>query len=72
MIAPDFVTELDAMAVMKVGRLIGGPGLFRGSLLQTEPQFGVDPPIEFAKPLKAEGAGPWLSVFFLDHCEPQK
>ena len=69
---PDFVIELDAITVMKDGTLLGGPELFPGSLLHTPPQFGTAPPIELAKPLKAEGAAPWLSVFIFAHCEPQK
>ena len=57
---PDLVTELDAITVMKSGTLIGGPELFLRSLCQTSAQFGVVPPIELAKPLKAEGGEPWL------------
>jgi hypothetical protein len=72
MMDPDFVIELDAITVIKVGTLAGGPEPFPGSLLQTPPQGGVVPPIELAKPLKAEGAAPWLSVFIFAHCEPQK
>ena len=69
---PDFVIELDAITVMKDGTLFGGPELFPGSLLHTPPQFGIVPPIELAKPLKAEGAAPPLSLFVFAHCEPQK
>ena len=57
---PDFVTELDAITVMKSGTLFGGPELFPGSLLHIPPQFGALLTIELANPLKADGAEPWL------------
>jgi hypothetical protein len=69
---PDFVILLDAITVINVGTLFGGPELLPESLLHTPPQFGAGPPIELAKPLKADGGVPWLRLFFFAHCEPQK
>ena len=53
---PDFVTELLAITVIRVGTLFGGTELLPGSLIHIPPQFGVGAPVELAKPLKAEGA----------------
>ena len=43
-----------------------------GSLVHVPPQLAGFVLVEFAKPLKLDGADPPLSEFFFAHCAPQK
>ena len=65
--APDFVILLDTSTMMNCGTVAGGPELFPGSLFQLPPQLGGFGVLEFAKPLKVDGAGPPLNEFALAH-----
>lgn len=71
MFEPDFVIELDTSTVMYDATLLGGPELLPGSLAQLPPQVGGAVLVEFAKPLKLDGAEPPLSEFNFHHCAPQ-
>ena len=66
-VEPDLFIELATITVMYAGTLLGGPELLPGSLFHVPPQAGGVVLVEFAKPLKVEGAGPPLSEFELAH-----
>ena len=72
MAEPDLVIELETITAMYSGTPLGGPELLPGSLVHVPPQFGGWVLVEFAKPLKLEGAEPPLNEFSLAHCAPQK
>ena len=71
-VEPDSVIELDTITAINEGTLFGGPELFPGSVVHMPPRLGGCVLVEFAKPLKLDGAGPPLNEFNLAHCAPQK
>jgi hypothetical protein len=70
-VEPDFVMELDAITARYDGTLLGGPELLAGSLVQVPPWAGGFVLVEFANPLKLDGAEPPVRLFDLFHCESQ-
>jgi len=64
---PFLVTELETITVMYSGIALGGPELFPGSLVQVPPQVAGLELVEFANPLKLDGAEPPLKVFNVAH-----
>ena len=69
---PFLATELETITVMYSGIALGGPELFPGSLVHVPPQVAGLVLVEFANPLKLDGAEPPLREFKLAHCAPQK
>ena len=70
-IGPDLVTELATITLMVEGRVAGGLELPPVSLVHVPPQFAGSGVVFWAKPLKAEGAGPPLNLFDFAHWLPQ-
>src|SRR6267378_1668204 len=70
--APDWVIELATITLMLAGTPLGGAAPLPELLCQLPPQIGGFVSVELANPLKLAGAGPPLSKFDFDHCEPQK
>src|SRR5207249_4855999 len=67
----DSVIELDTINAINEGTLFGGSELLPGSVVHVPPRPGGCVLVEFAKPLKLDGAGPPLNEFNLAHCAPQ-